>query len=139
VRTYEGRRRALGAEDPSTLVCMSNLACLYAAQDRYDEAAALWAQQLEICRRTLGDEDQLTLTVMGSLGNAYKNLDRFDDAEALLLEEFDLARNAPGETHADTQLVIKDVVFLYNDWAKPEKAAEYEALLEEAQGVMAKD
>ncbi|MHC4210005.1 MAG: tetratricopeptide repeat protein [Planctomycetota bacterium] len=139
VRTYEGRRRALGAEHPSTLTCMSNLAWLLAAQDRYDEAAALYEEALVICRRALGQEDRLTLIVMGSLGNAYKNLGRFEEGEALLLEEFDLARNARGEAHPDTQAVIKDLVFLYDDWGKPEQAAEYRALLEAAQGVIAKD
>jgi hypothetical protein len=66
-------------------------------------------------------------------------LNRYEEAESQLLEGYEALRGALGEGSPGTRLALEALAELYEGWGKPEQAAEYQALLEEAQGVMAKD
>ena len=50
------RRRVLGADHPDTASSLNNLAGLYHARGRYDDAEPLYDEALSISRRVLGAE-----------------------------------------------------------------------------------
>ena len=63
----ETRKRVLGAEHPSTLTSMTNLASTYWNQGRWTEAEELQVQVMETIKRVLGAEHPSTLTSMANL------------------------------------------------------------------------
>lgn len=117
---------------------MSQLALVYQSMFRIDDAEPLARRALKASRRAVGDHVE-TVRCLSLLGMILGTRRQLQEAEPFVVEALEMARNAPAEARADTQVVIKDLVSLYEDWGKPEQAAEYRALLEEAQGVIAKD
>jgi hypothetical protein len=66
-------KRVLGAEHPSTLTGMDNLAAAYSNQGRWKEAEELDVRVMETRKRVLGAEHPSTLTSMGNLAATYWN------------------------------------------------------------------
>ena len=60
-------KRVLGAEHPSTLTSMNNLASTYRDQGQWKEAEELGLQVMETFKRILGAEHPSTLTSMANL------------------------------------------------------------------------
>jgi hypothetical protein len=58
----EVNKRVLGAEHPSTLTSMSNLAYMWKGQDRREEAVVLIRECLQLRERVLGTEHPSTLS-----------------------------------------------------------------------------
>ena len=58
------RKTALGAEHPSTLISVANLASTYRNQGRWNEAEKLEVQVMEMRKKVLGEEHPHTLTSM---------------------------------------------------------------------------
>ncbi|RDW59053.1 hypothetical protein BP5796_11977 [Coleophoma crateriformis] len=61
------RERVLGAEHPSTLTSMDNLALVLGGQGKYSEAETMHRQALALRERVLGAEHPSTLTSMNNL------------------------------------------------------------------------
>ena len=57
------RQELLGDRHPSVATSFNNLALLYYAQGRYEEAEPLYQRSLEICETTLGTEHPHTIAV----------------------------------------------------------------------------
>ena len=81
----ETRKRVLGAEHPSTLTSMANLASTYRNQGRWKEAEELEVQVMETRKRVLGAEHPDTLTTMNNLAFTLERQGR--DIKALKLIE----------------------------------------------------
>jgi hypothetical protein len=68
------------------------------------------------------------------LGTTLVHLTRYQEAEELLLRAFngfkDIFSDRPG--HQRIRDVLRRLVNLYQTWGKPERAAEFSALLEKA-------
>ncbi len=64
---------------------------------------------------------------------------RFDDAESVLLEAHGILQTTLGDENEQTTRVVGYLADLYDAWGKPEKAAEYRALLPEPQEAVATD
>ncbi len=62
-------------------------------------------------------------------------LARYDQAEALLLSSHPVLRDTLGQEHERTVRTINWLVELYEAWDKPDKAAEYRAILPDANDV----
>ncbi|MFC1634823.1 tetratricopeptide repeat protein [Planctomycetota bacterium] len=59
----------------------------------------------------------------------YKEQARYDEAELLLLEAIEGRRLILGDTHPHTIESLNNLIDLYEDWNKPEKAEEWRAKL----------
>jgi serine/threonine protein kinase/class 3 adenylate cyclase len=129
---FETISAVLGEEHPDTLSTMDNLGLLCTAQGRFDEAVTWHRQALEGRRRVLGNEHRDTLRSLRRLAAPLIALEKFDEAEALLLECHDRCQRAFGSTHAETSEAIQALVDLYTARGDPERASQYQALLQAA-------
>jgi hypothetical protein len=115
----ETRKRVLGAEHPSTLTSMANLASMFWNQGRRMEAEELEVQVMETRKRVLGAEHPDTLTIMNNLAFTWKG--RGQDAEAIkLMKEcvklrtLVLGTGHPHTISSSTALVAWEFVHFYN-------------------------
>jgi hypothetical protein len=67
-------------------------------------------------------------------GACLTEVGRYERAEELLLAAYPVLRQVMGEQNMRTELAVRRLVKLYEAWGKPEKAAEYRALLAELEG-----
>ena len=73
----------LGADHPSTLISIANLAATYRDQGRWDVAEKLQVQVMETSKTKLGADHPNTLTIMGNLALTYRDQGCWKDAEKL--------------------------------------------------------
>jgi tetratricopeptide (TPR) repeat protein len=71
-----GRRKALGADHPDTLMAMDNLADSLAASGRREEALKLDREALALCLKKNGPDDSITLKIMSNLADFLADLGR---------------------------------------------------------------
>jgi len=79
---------------------MNNLALVYKAQGRYDEAEPLFLDALEIRKRILGEEHPHTLNSMNNLAVLYRNQGRYEEARPLVVAKLDRLRRAAEQPEA---------------------------------------
>ena len=73
MQVTQTQEKELGAEHPSTLSSMANLALTYRNQGRWKEAEELEVQVIETRKRVLGAEHLDTLASMANLASTYRN------------------------------------------------------------------
>jgi tetratricopeptide (TPR) repeat protein len=73
----------LGPEHPNTAASINNLAALYDAQGRYEEAEPLYERALEIREKVLGPEHPNTALSINNLAQLYREQGRYEEAERL--------------------------------------------------------
>jgi tetratricopeptide (TPR) repeat protein len=139
-KVLEGRRLE-NPDDVLTYVARVELAEFLASRGKLDEAEALFREQLVIQRRLDGPEYPLTLWALDYLVSflAEYRPGRRDEAESLALELVATRRRVLGDDHENTQATLAGLAELYDAWGEPEKAAEYRALLREAEEGTASD
>ncbi|PVH91024.1 hypothetical protein DM02DRAFT_722456 [Periconia macrospinosa] len=76
VQVMETSKKKLGADHPSTLTSMANLASTYRNQGRWDAAEELEVQVMETSKKKLGADHPDTLTSMANLAATYRNQGR---------------------------------------------------------------
>ena len=79
----ETRKTKLGADHPSTLTSMANLASTYRNQGRWGEAEKLFVQVMETSKTRLVANYPSTLTSMANLVSTYWNQGCWEEAEKL--------------------------------------------------------
>jgi len=72
VQVMETRKKKLGADHPSTLTSISNLASTYRNQGRWDAAEELEVQVIETSKTKLGADYPDTLSSMRKLASTYR-------------------------------------------------------------------
>ncbi len=137
--SLEGKLRVLGDDHRHTLISKSNLALLLVDLGNAVEAEQLAGETVLAAREALGAEHYLHGNFLGKQGRALAALQRFDDAESAMLEAHGILQAALGDEDEQTRRVVGYLADLYDAWGKPEKAAEYRALLPEPQGAVAID
>jgi tetratricopeptide (TPR) repeat protein len=95
-------RRELGADHPSTLSSMANLASTYRNQGRWDDAEELFVQVMEARKTKLGADHPDTLTSMANLASTYWNQGRATEALKLMVECVTVRTRKLGTNHPHT-------------------------------------
>jgi non-specific serine/threonine protein kinase/serine/threonine-protein kinase len=101
--------------------CKCDLACVYAAQGRYEKAE-------QSLRETLAaadcwqEESRWRLLYTKTLGNVRRNQGHYEDANGLLVETLKKAQNILGNEHMDTVGIIYSLAQLYTDQGDYEDA-----------------
>lgn len=126
------RRRVLGPGNLSIGVTLDLLAVVLNEGRHYAEAASSARQAREIISKSLGPGHWRTAGAEIALGQALTGLQRYSEAEPLLLNAYQVARATRGAKSEIARTATTRLVALYEAWPKPERAAEYRAVLEKA-------
>ncbi|KYG40860.1 hypothetical protein M433DRAFT_77102, partial [Acidomyces richmondensis BFW] len=114
----------LGAEHPSTLTNMANLASTYRNQGRWREAEELEVKVMERRREILGKEHPDTLASMNNLALTYWNQGRWEEAEKLQIQVMEIRRTMLGAEHASMLTSMGNLASIYANqgrWDEAEK------------------
>ena len=126
-------RKLHRSEHPDVASALGNLAFLLSDQGAYEEAAKWHSESVAILEKTLDEGHWHTANAKAHYANCLTKLGRYQEAEELLLAAHPVFRSVMGEQNMRTQRAIRLLIELYEAWSKPEKAAEYRALLEETE------
>jgi tetratricopeptide (TPR) repeat protein len=102
-----------GPAHPDTLSSLNNLAALYRAEGRYDEAEPLYREALERRRAVLGPIHPDTLTSLNNLAFLYEDRGRSREAELLYREALLARRKILGPQHHDTLVSLNNLAAFY--------------------------
>jgi serine/threonine protein kinase/Tfp pilus assembly protein PilF len=122
-------RKNLGDEHPYVASRMNNLASALGRKGDYKAAEELFRQAIEIQRKTFPEKSWQIATTKLLLGACLMDAKRYREAEPLMLEAFPIIKENFGLDHPRTQAAVKRLAALYEAWGKPDKAAEYRALV----------
>jgi hypothetical protein len=100
-----------------------------AAATLFDEAASSQRRQLAELRQRTPLAWVLIAEGEWGLGASLKGLARFDEAEPLLLGSYPAIAKRYGDRDYRTREALDSIADLYVQWGKPEKAAEYRAMI----------
>jgi non-specific serine/threonine protein kinase/serine/threonine-protein kinase len=125
---------SLGEDHRLTIMIADTLAAVLQMRGENQEAADMFDEVFMSARRTLGEERWFTTGSPPHYARALAALGRHTEAETFLLEVYEGLRDLRGADHDSTQAAVTALIELYESWGKPEKAAQYRALLQEAEG-----
>ncbi len=95
-----------------SIFIMGNLARVYRAQGRYDEAEQLGIKMLEVGRSVLGEESPWFLIYSSDLAMLYTLHGQHEKAESLYLKTIEMQRRVMGEGHRDTLVSMNGLAVL---------------------------
>ena len=123
----------LGETHRNTIYAMSMLGMILWKEDRSAEAESYFVKALTLSRSVLGDNNGFTLSRMSNLAFLYFEQERYAEAEPLYEELYRRRLRASRNPREELTPLVKQLVRLYDAWAKPEKAAEWRARLPETE------
>ena len=128
LKTLEGRRRALGREHPATTSVLESLGEIRLGQNRFTEAEALFKEALAN-REKKGPDSWERYQSRSLLGASQEGQGKYSEAEQLLVSGYRGIVERQAAIPFYRRPCIEEsgdrVVRLYDDWGKPEKAAEW--------------
>ena len=140
LQALEIQRVISGADHPSTLVAMNNLAVAYRAQGKTAEAAALHEEVLEKRKRILGDDHPSTLMTMSNLAVTYWAQGKMADVATLHEEVLERRKRILGDDHPDTLMTMNNLAETYREEGKTAEAATlHEEVLEKSKRILGDD
>ena len=101
-RALEGREQQLGANHPSTLISVHNLAGLLQAQGKLSDAEPLYRRALEGREQQLGADHPSTLTSVHNLAVLLQAQGKLSEAEPLFRRAVEGREQQLGADHPDT-------------------------------------
>jgi Flp pilus assembly protein TadD/nucleoside phosphorylase len=114
--------KVLGAEHPSILASMNNLALVLRSQGRYEEAETIHRQTLELTTKVLGAEHPSTLASMNNLALVFGSQWKYEHAETIHRQSLELKTKVLGAEHPDTLASINNLALILRSQGKYEEA-----------------
>ena len=84
---------------------------------------------IEVHRRVRGEKHASIAYLKNSRAQRYQQQGRYQEAETLLLDVYEQTKDTPAPDNRLKHLTLNYLVKLYEAWGKPQKAAEFRALL----------
>jgi serine/threonine protein kinase len=112
-RALEEMKAAAGADDPSTLVIMSNLGKAYHAAGDLESALPLLEEALTRLKTKMGEDARYTLNCMQNLANAYVDAGKLERALQLHEAVLRLRKEKQGAKSPDTLLCMLNLAKAY--------------------------
>jgi tetratricopeptide (TPR) repeat protein len=122
-------RDRVGDVHPHLAVHIRNLASVMADQGKTAEAEARYLEACSMLQKVHGDSHWLTADCRSVYGGFLTGLARYEEAEALLRPAHRVLEEKLGRENARTVAAVERLLKLYEAWGKPDKAAEYRAML----------
>ncbi|KAK3326908.1 hypothetical protein B0H66DRAFT_530896 [Apodospora peruviana] len=126
MQVMETRKTKLGADHPSTLTSMANLASTYRNQGRWEEAEKLFVQVMETRKTKLGVDHPDTLTSMANLASTFWNQGRWEEAEKLFVQVMETRKTKLGVDHPDTLTSMANLASTFWNQGRWEEAEKLE-------------
>lgn len=123
-------REVLPADHPDLASKLGALGLLLLDRERYAEAEPLFRECLAIREKKLPNS-RMRFVAMSSLGSALARLSKFEEAEPFLLNGYEGMLSSPGTPGPWKRKALERIVWLYEAWGKPDKAAEWLELFPE--------
>jgi serine/threonine protein kinase/Tfp pilus assembly protein PilF len=139
IKSLETRSRVFGEQSFVTAQATLKLCEFYLRQNRFDEAEPLVRKALAQYQQSLGETHFFTKGAHLTLGRVLLGQGKYEEAEKELTDALRYGIEVVGENHPSVEGIRRSLVSLYERWGKPEKAAEYRALLQEAQDAIDSD
>jgi len=133
VEVLEMRRRLCGPDGTPVISSLNNLACLLLTKGDIDRAGERFREGLTIAQQTLPPGHWLIPFMQAGQAACFTAQGQVQQAEPLLLESYRRLAIAVGRTNARTRQVITHLIELYEEWDKPEAAAQWRARLSTSQ------
>ena len=105
----EAQERTLGAEHPSTLDSVNNLALCCRAMGQLKDAEVLHRRALEARERTLGAEHPSTLGSVNNLAECLREIGQLKDAEVLHRRALEAHERTLGAKHPSTSRSVNNL------------------------------
>jgi tetratricopeptide (TPR) repeat protein/CHAT domain-containing protein len=122
VKSRDLRLQILGADHPLYATCLANLAILYGAMGRYQDAEPLYRQSLEIRKRVLGDQHPAYNELLGNLASLYSSIGRYDQAESLLLHVLEARENVVGKDDPSYTQSLNNLGVVYQSMGRYDRS-----------------
>jgi hypothetical protein len=127
------RRRVQGEEHPQTLETMTSLGKVLLLQRKYADAESVLRNDCNAYQKAQADTWQRSFCE-SLLGASLAGQKKFASAEPLLISGYDGLTQREAKMGATDRSNLKEarerIVELYQDWGKPEKAAEWKQKLQ---------
>ena len=107
------REKISGPDHPEVAECLSNLAIIHRASERYPEAELLYKRTLAIDETYYGKDHPEVATDLSNLGVLYHYQKRFEEAEPLHRRALDIRERKLGSTHSDTAQSLNNLAATY--------------------------
>ena len=107
----------------------TTLQTTYEALQRYSEAEPLYQKTIDIRRRVLGENHPELANTRFTLARMYLQQRRYAESERLALAAYEPMLRSVGAEHERTVRIERLLENLYDQWGKPDKAAEWRAKL----------
>jgi len=138
IKVLDLQRRVLGPGHPIRLASMNDLALLYLNQGKDAQAEALLREALKTHEKAMTDTWG-RYNCQSLLGASLAGQKKYAEAEGLLLSGYEGMEQRVGTIPAASQFRLEQageqIVELYREWGKPEKAVEWREKLQGAQPV----
>jgi tetratricopeptide (TPR) repeat protein len=118
-QSVTGRAKALGPDSPDVAAAQTNLAGLYAAADRYDDAEPLLRRALAIREKAYGADNRLTALSRNNLALLLAADGRTAEAELLYLQAIATLEH---DDPTDFATVLENYAALLDDTGRHEQA-----------------
>ena len=122
-------RKSFHDEHPYVASTLDNLAKLLVAKRDYTGAEILYRKAIEIRLKVLSENHWLMARTFNRLGECLTHLKSYKEAEPLLLDSYHQLNEKRSGNDKYTIKALNRIIKLYEVWGKPEKVAEYKALL----------
>jgi tetratricopeptide (TPR) repeat protein len=133
-RVLEGRRRALGDRHPSTADALASLGELRLEQQRYAEAESILRETLNTFEQSTTPDTWRRYNSQIMLGASLSGQKMYSEAEPMLVSGYEgMVRqeaSIPAASRSKLQKARNWIVELYQDWGRPNKAAEWREKLQ---------
>ncbi|CAM2069719.1 Non-specific serine/threonine protein kinase [Sulfidibacter corallicola] len=120
----------LGPDHFKVGVSMMGLAHVANDRESYLEAESLCRQATAILERRFPDGHWIVDKARALLGRSLTGQKRYEEAEVLLRQAYQSLRQRFGDDDGFVTMPLKDLILLYEQWGKPEKARRYRERLE---------
>lgn len=125
----EARRKLLPAGHPEIGYALIDFGALLVLRNKAKEAEPMLREGLEIVKKSLAPNHLFRALGERALGRCLLAQKRYSEAELLLLDSFNIYKSNYGIENERTQLAVKALAEFYEETNKPQKAAQYRALL----------
>jgi len=125
----EVQRAAYGPEHPNVAMSLNNLATVLYNGNRPYDAIPHYEEALSIQVERLGKAHTNSLRMRDNLADVFEDIEEFKKAETLRLTNFELVNQEKGISHKQTQLILSNVIKLYEKWGDNDKVNYYQQLV----------